>query len=185
MARENADFTGSEVTYPSAVDGAPSRSLVAVPAYTNATPNLGAFGNSGPEILTGGFNQTWLTHCLRRRWLMAILMGMLIGAVVGGILLWAFPETSNVTAYLKVRSQVGNQVFETERLSPPEITRQAQNHLALLKSPLVLDAALQQQDISNLDVVRAHKGEEMLWLLDSLRVSFPGDGEILDFGTLG
>ena len=34
----------------------------------------------GPEILTGGFNQTWLVNCLRRRWLLATLMGLLIGA---------------------------------------------------------------------------------------------------------
>lgn len=182
MAREGADFSESEVIYPPAVDGAPSRALVASPAYASPAPSLGAFSSHGPEIITGGFNQTWLANCLRRRWLMAILMGMLVGAGVGALMLWAFPETSEVTAFLKVKSKSGNEVFETtnDRLMPAEIERQAMNHLALLKSPLVLDAALQQPDIANLDAVRAHKGEEMLWLLAELRVSFPGDGEILE-----
>lgn len=182
MAREGADFSESEVIYPPAVDGAPSRALVASPAYASPAPTLGAFSSHGPEIITGGFNQTWLANCLRRRWLMAILMGMLVGAGVGALMLWAFPETSEVTAFLKVKSKSGNEVFETtnDRLMPAEIERQAMNHLALLKSPLVLDAALQQPDIANLDAVRAHKGEEMLWLLAELRVSFPGDGEILE-----
>ncbi len=182
MAREGADFSESEVIYPPAVDGAPSRALVASPAYASPALSLGAFSSHGPEIITGGFNQTWLANCLRRRWLMAILMGMLVGAGVGALMLWAFPETSEVTAFLKVKSKSGNEVFETtnDRLMPAEIERQAMNHLALLKSPLVLDAALQQPDIANLDAVRAHKGEEMLWLLAELRVSFPGDGEILE-----
>lgn len=182
MAREGSDFSESEVIYPPAVDGAPSRALVASPSYASPAPSFGSFAAQGPEILSGGFNQTWLANCLRRRWLMAILMGMLVGSGVAGALLWAFPQTSQVTAYLKVKSKSGNEVFETssERLSAQDIERQAMNHLALLKSPLVLDAALQQQDIANLDAVRAHAGEEMLWLLDELRVTFPGDGEILE-----
>jgi capsular exopolysaccharide synthesis family protein len=181
MAREGADFSESEVIYPPAVDGAPSRALVSTSLYPSAAPAPGMYPSRGPEILSGGFNQTWLAHCLRRRWLMAILMGMLVGAGVAGLLLLAFPKTSQVTAYLKVKSKIEN-VFETttDRLMPQEIERQAMNHLALLKSPLVLDAALQDQDIANLDAVRAHKGQEMLWLLDELRVTFPGDGEILE-----
>lgn len=113
---------------------------------------------------------------------MAILMGLLIGGCAAGLLLVAFPKTSQVTAYLKVKTSSGSEVFEkqTARLLPVEIERQAMNHLALLKSPLVLDAALQQQDISNLDAVQAHKGEEQLWLIDDLKISFPGDGEILE-----
>jgi len=86
MAREGADFSESEVIYPPAVDGAPSRALVATTAFPSAAPAPGVYPSRGPEILSGGFNQTWLINCLRRRWLMAILMGMLVGAGVGGLL---------------------------------------------------------------------------------------------------
>ena len=181
MAREDEDFSGTEATHPVVVESAPSRALVAQPVYGGSqSPVIAAA--SGPEIISGGFNQTWMANCLRRRWLMAVLLGLLAGGTVAGVLLWAFPEKSRITSYLKVKSKSGSEVFDTQsdRLSPQEIERQAMNHLALLKSPLVLDAAIQQQDIANLDAVRAHKGEEMLWLLDELRVSFPGDGEVLE-----
>ncbi len=136
----------------------------------------------GPEIIRSGIDQTSLMHCLRRRWLMALGLGLLSGTGAALLLLWLFPVTSRVTAYLKVKSQSSGKVFDTqvERLSPMEIERQAMNHLALLKSPLVLDAALQDQRIAGLDAVRAHAGQELLWLQDELNVSFPGDGEILE-----
>jgi len=65
-------------------------------------------------------------------------------------------------------------------MSAPEIERQAMNHLTLLKSPLVLSAALARQDIADLDAVRHQNGDELLWLMNELKVSFPGDGEILE-----
>ncbi|BBO30720.1 tyrosine-protein kinase domain-containing protein [Lacipirellula parvula] len=182
MARDGADISESEVIYPPAPEASPSRALVASPAPSNVPATFGGFAPRGPEILTGGFNQTWMTHCLRRRWLMAILMGLLVGAGAAGALWWAFPETSTITAYLKVRSKLGSDVFDnqSERLTPQDVQRQAMNHLTLLKSPLVLDAVLQQGDIANLDAVRAHQGQEINWLTDELRVTFPGDGEILE-----
>jgi succinoglycan biosynthesis transport protein ExoP len=182
MARDGFHSSGSEVIYPPVADGSPSRALVAAPAFTGAAPAFGGFAPRGPEILYGGFNQTWLGHCLRRRWLMAILMGLLIGVAAMGLLWWLFPSMSQVTAYLKVKSRPG-EVFEattSARLSAPEIQRAAMNHLTLLKSPLVLGAALTKQDIADLDAVRNQDGEELLWLTDELRVSFPGDGEILE-----
>lgn len=182
MAREGSDFSGPEVAFTPAAGGAPSRAMVAAPAYPAAPPMFGGFAPPrGPEILHGGFNQTWLANCLRRRWLMATLLGLLIGAIVAGLLMLAFPETNQVTAYLKVKSSAGGDLWENKvNLSPLEIERQAMNHLALLRSQMVLDAALTNPNIAQLDAVRDHKGEELLWLTSDLRVSFPGDGEILE-----
>ena len=155
MAREGS-VSGPDVAYPPAVDGAPSRAIVAAPAYPAVTPTFGGFAPPrGPEILHGGFNQTWLANCLRRRWLMATLLGLLIGLLVAGLLMLAFPETNLVTAYLKVKSSTGGDVWDKKvQLSPLEIERQAMNHLALLRSQMVLDAALTDQNIAQLDAVR-------------------------------
>lgn len=182
MARDGADISESEVIFPPAAEASPSRALVASPTTPNVPATFGGYAPRGPEILTGGFNQTWMTHCLRRRWLMAILMGLLVGAGAATALWWSFPAKSTVTAYLKVRSKVGSDIFkgQSEQLNAQDVQRQAMNHLTLLKSPLVLDAVLQQQDIANLDAVRAHAGQEINWLTDELRVTFPGDGEILE-----
>jgi capsular exopolysaccharide synthesis family protein len=169
-------------------DGArlPSRQLVPAPMYPAPAPMMTSYAPRGPEILYGGFNQTWMANCLRRRWLMAVLMGVLVGGVVTGLLLWLFPSMSQVTAYLKVKSRPDEIFTESKSqryVSPQEIQRQAMNHITLLKSPLVLTAALSKQDISELDAVRNNRhreGEDLLWLMDELKVSFPGDGEILE-----
>jgi polysaccharide biosynthesis transport protein len=108
-------------------------------------------------------------------------MGLLIAGCVAGLLLYLFPITHQTTAYLRVKAKNENSVFPSEeRLMPQDIERQAMNHLALLKSQMVLEAALAKREINVLDAVQAHKGEEVLWLMSELRVSFPGDGEILE-----
>ncbi|RIK74138.1 MAG: hypothetical protein DCC67_16970, partial [Planctomycetota bacterium] len=133
-------------------------------------------------ILYGGFNQTWLANCLRRRWLMATLLGLLVGAGAAALLLFVFPNMSNVTSYLQVKSTEENFIIDEprQRPSPVEIERQAMNHLALLKSPMVLEAALSDQTIAGLDAVRNQGNEALLWLTNDLKVSYPGDGEILE-----
>ena len=73
MAREGSDFSTPDMMYPPVADGAPSRAMVAMPSYPPPAPAFPGFAPRGPEILYGGFNQTWLSNCLRRRWLMALL----------------------------------------------------------------------------------------------------------------
>ncbi len=94
MAREGSNFSSPEVAYPPVVDGAPSRAMVAAPTYPIAQPSFGGFASHGPEILYGGFNQTWLANCLRRRWLMATLLGLLFGAAITGLLLFLFQRAT-------------------------------------------------------------------------------------------
>lgn len=187
MAVNNSDFSSSEVLNHSSVQNSPSRAMVPAELYQTPLPAYYDGGARGPEILHGGINQSWLMNCLRRRWLMAIGLGLLFGAGATGILLWAFPQTSRVTAYLKVKTQSGSKIFDTQadRLTPAEMERQAMNHLALLVSPLVLDAAIVNPKIAGLDAIRAHSGEELLWLQDDLKVSFPGDSEILEVKYVG
>jgi capsular exopolysaccharide synthesis family protein len=182
MANRGANSSGPDMMDPPVSgNNALPRALVAAPG-TAPAPYGGGSGAHGPEIVHGGFNQTWLAHCLRRRWLMVILMGLLVGALTAGALLWAFPPTSQVTAYLKVKSGSGDSLFPDarERITYQEMEKQAMNHLALLRAPMVLELALQNQDVAQLDAVRANKGQELLWLMSELRVSFPGNGEILE-----
>jgi capsular exopolysaccharide synthesis family protein len=143
---------------------------------------LGGFIPRGPEILVGSFNQTWLVNCLRRRWLMATLMGLLVGLAAAGLLMWLFPPSSRITSYLEVKPDSAVAVFESKRVvSPLEVEREAAMHPALIKSPLVLHAALLgREDIANLDAVQYHKGEEVLWLINELKVTFATDSPILE-----
>ncbi len=182
MVKLGSEHSGSEVMYPAVVDGqSDSRAMVAASPMGPSSP-FGGFAPRGPEILSGGFNQTWLVNCLRRRWLLATLMGLLIGTAVAGLLMWLFPESSRITSYLEIKSTSPNELFDSGRptVNPQLIEREAQNHIALLKSPLVLEAALQRQEIAQLDAVTYYGNDAELWLLDELKVSFPGEGEILE-----
>jgi capsular exopolysaccharide synthesis family protein len=168
---------------PPGADGVAGRALTAAPPMGTALMVPSVAAPRGPEILTGGFNQTWLFNCLRRRWLLASLMGLLIGSTVAALLMWMFPESSRITSYLEVKTEdtASNPFADGKRMqSPQEVARQAQTHLALIRSPMVLEKALQKEDIATLDAVQYHKGEEVLWLLNELKVAFASDSPILE-----
>jgi capsular exopolysaccharide synthesis family protein len=143
---------------------------------------MGGFPQRGPEILHSGFDQNWLYHCLRRRWLLALLMGLLVGAATAGLLLWLFPESSSIVAYLRVKSKPPQTVFfdQQQRLTPKDFEIFQQTQLTLLKSQFVLQSALSRPAISQLDAVVKEEPDPVLWLYEELRVSFPGEGEILE-----
>ncbi|MCH8840682.1 MAG: polysaccharide biosynthesis tyrosine autokinase, partial [Planctomycetes bacterium] len=63
---------------------------------------------------------------------------------------------------------------------PKEYEIFQQTQLALFKSHFVLNAALNRSDISQLDAVVKEEPDALAWLSDELKVSFPGEGEILE-----
>src|SRR5262249_18918058 len=136
MATTDPEFSQPEVIYPPVAEtGGPSRAMVAAPP----TPafGMGPFAARGPDLINCGFHQTWRLNCLRRRWMLASLMGLLIGGAAAGLLMWLVPESSRITSYLEVKADDANAVFDTKgqrQISSAEATRQAQNHLALIKS---------------------------------------------------
>src|SRR4029079_160426 len=71
------------------------------------------------------------------------------------------------------------------QVSQIEVERQAAMHPALIKSPLVLQAALIRDNIKDLDAVQQNKGEEVLWLWDELKVNFAADSPILEVAYEG
>lgn len=185
MASHDSGFSRSEVMYPAVVsNGEASGSMVPAPQYgPPAAPVFGGFAPRGPEILHGGFNQTWLVNCLRRQWLPALLLGVLAAVLVAGLLLWLFPVSSSITAYLQVEAlddQAVSLSDKTERINPKEYEIFQQTQLTLMKSTFVLNAALTRNDISQLDAVRKEAPDELAWLSEELRVSFPGEGQILE-----
>ncbi|QEG33755.1 polysaccharide biosynthesis tyrosine autokinase [Bythopirellula goksoeyrii] len=182
--KQDSGFNGSEVMYPPmAVNHGPNQSMVPANA-PYATPGNGGFPGGpprGPEILTGPLNQTWIMNCLRRRWLSALLLGTL-GAILAGLLLmWLFPLSSQVVAYLQVEDQESEDMLgeKTRTMNPKEFEIFQQTQLTLLKSQFVLMAALNRGDIRELNAVVKNRPDELTWLQDELRVSFPGESKIL------
>ncbi|HMO83494.1 MAG TPA: hypothetical protein PKC18_01100, partial [Lacipirellulaceae bacterium] len=138
MARPGSDFPDPQLVARPGADGAATRALAPLGA-----PGAGAatreFAPRGPEILTGGFNQTWLVNCLRRRWMLATLLGLLMAGLTMGMLMWLFPESSRITSYLEVKTEDDSSPWSPQSrvVSHQLIEREAQRHLALIRSPLV------------------------------------------------
>ena len=112
----NDGFSSSEVMYPVATTGDPRQPMMPATAYPAPMPAAAAMPSRGPELIHGAFNQTWLMNCLRRRWLMALLMGVLFALATAGLLLWLFPLSSSITSIVEVKQQAED-IMEKKRLS--------------------------------------------------------------------
>lgn len=103
-------------------------------------------------------------------------------AVIAAAVVFAWRTAVNhdiVSTYLKVPRSAGSIIDDDVGLEPWEDYRRRRDDLkTLIVSPLVIDAALQQQDIANLDLTRRHSSA-MEWLVNSIAVEFPNDGEVM------
>lgn len=138
-----------------------------------------------PEILRSRMDQAGLFHSLRRRWLLATCMGLLV-AMVAAFGLWVlFPETNRATCLLRVYSTkpvVLEGVREGTETSDYDVFRNTQ--MNLVKSHFVLEAALRPQEISEIPAVMQEE-DPIQWLRDELDVRFPGNGEIMEISLAG
>jgi|GEM_PF-1046254 len=170
-------FNSSEVMYPP-VPVAGEMPQQMMPAAPYAAPGMPAFGSAlprGPELLHGGFNQTWLLNCLRRRWLLALLMGALLGAAIAGLLMWLFPLSSSVTAMVHVQQEVEGLLEQQKHFSPQRLEIFQETQAALIKSQFILKSALIPREIAQLEAVQNQEPDPVTWLQDELQVGFQGE----------
>lgn len=183
MVKQDSSIGGSKVMYPAVpTDHDAFQPLVPTTPYVVGAP--GPFTGApprGPDILHSALDQTWLVNCLRRRWLAALLLGLLAALLAGLLLLWLFPLSSEVVSYLQVENQETDNIFEeTKRVTnPKEFEVFQQTQLTLFKSQFVLTSALARSDISQLNAVVKERPNELQWLMDELQVSFPGESKIM------
>jgi len=109
-------------------------------------------------------------------------VGLLLAIAASGSLLLLFPETCAVVAYLRVKSPPPpmDSLDQQQRLTPKDFEIFQQTQLTLLKSDLVLKEVLARPEISQLDTVIKKEPNASQWLYKNLRVSFPGEGEIME-----
>src|SRR3954464_13585744 len=74
-------------------NGAPSQPLAVTAAPSQSPPN----------VLRGVMDANTFLHALRRRWVLALGMGLVIGASAALALWTFFPESSSATALFQVR----------------------------------------------------------------------------------
>jgi capsular exopolysaccharide synthesis family protein len=135
-----------------------------------------AFDTDAPR--TDAPNALALLKALRRRWLLATSLGLL-GCVTAGLLAWfllpAPPHTARSQLY--VASEQPRFLFTTnEPRSDAGAFRQTQ--VALLRSRLVLNAALRQSKVAELPLIREQE-DPVAWLEKELKANNGASPEIL------
>jgi succinoglycan biosynthesis transport protein ExoP len=137
------------------------------------------------DVLRGGMNANNFFHSLRRRWMLALGIGVVVGASIGIALLFIFPESSLATALFEVSNEKDTTLshdYNPQSTQDFEILKKTQ--LALLKQRFLLTSALVNPGISSLSILAGVKDKEE-WLQDHLDVEFPQNGEILSISLSG
>ena len=153
-------------------------------APTAGLPVPGMQSLASHNVLRGGMDANTFLHALRRRWLFATCMGVVVGLITGGILWWAFPESSSATALFQVSNEQQSLVFDLNRNSPNSFEILKKTQLALLHSHFVLQSAVRNPAISSLSAL-AGEPDPVDWLRERLEVDYPNQGEILSITLSG
>src|SRR5690606_18742886 len=107
-----------------------------------------------PPILSEGPSVGGMLRALGRRWPLALGLGGLLAAVVGAALWFAVPAKYVAELGIEVR-RPPREVFQNwEQLGEPIVYQRTQAQM--IKSPLVLGAALKDAKVAELPGVRAH-----------------------------
>ena len=154
------------------------------PTTSLAIPTTAAVTGSPQNVLRGGMDANTFLHALRRRWVLAVGMGSVIGAATAITLWFVFPESSSATALFEVRQQEDSIVHDATRRSTQDFEILKKTQLALLKSKFLLTSAIRNPGIASLSILASERDKEE-WLQDNLAVDFPQNGEILSISLTG
>jgi len=117
-----------------------------------------------------GMNLTQLVHAFRRRWLLAIIAGLIVGLPIAAAVWLITPENYEVVSWIHVGDDGPRNQSEYDQFRKTQAAR--------IKSPMVLTAALRVSGISELPMLRSEK-EPIQFLTDEIVVVSPLESEVL------
>lgn len=137
--------------------------------------------NSGNE----GVNVMGFVHSLRRRWLPGVLVGSILATIVAALMWLLIPTSYEAVGLIKVRRSVRQVMSEYySRESPDEYSVFKQTQPAMIKSHLVLNAALSALQPKALPMLQ-DEDAPVAWLDKELEVAYMQNSEILRIAMRG
>ena len=141
-------------------------------------------GRSYQPAKAMGFDARQGLHALRRRWLLVSVLGVIVAAIAGAGV-WSFlpPGKQSSMRSLHVASSVPNLAFEDrERTTDFDTFKRTQ--VALIRSRIVLNAALRSPKVANLHILE-NVPNHLEWLEKEVRVNFGSSPEIMQISMQG
>jgi polysaccharide biosynthesis transport protein len=138
-----------------------------------------------PPGVTSGLHLVALLKAIRRRWAIALGVGILLAAAAASAV-WLLLPPPKPNAYAKLYMPMSMKMGTVFEHPDPPLERQTQ--VALIKSRLVLAAALRPPEINRLDTVQRlvdRQEDPVEWLEKSLEVNFPDGPEIIRIALSG
>ncbi|MBY0522438.1 MAG: polysaccharide biosynthesis tyrosine autokinase [Gemmataceae bacterium] len=141
-------------------------------------------GSVLPPALTNGPNALDLWYALRRRWLLSVGLGLPC-AVFFALITWYFlvPARYTATALLHISSTPPRVLGSTGEGSA-DLPNYQRTQTALLKSRFVLNAALREPKVADLQMVRT-RPDAAEWLAKELKVDSTLGPEVLRISLSG
>jgi capsular exopolysaccharide synthesis family protein len=130
-----------------------------------------------------GMSITKMLHSFRRRWMLALFIGLLLG-IPAALATWLiFPKQYEVQAMLRFRNL--ERLQDDAGYLPGEREKQwRERQLYLIRSQMLLTRTLGERKVANLSLIRA-ESEPISFLLDSITVFSPKDSDLVFIRMVG
>jgi len=135
------------------------------------------------DPLAGGIDYKRVWHAFRRRWLPATVLAIVLGTLAGVLTFIFLPRGFEAVAWLRVRDKSGMYGSGIGR-DNAEYEAYRKTQVQLIKSPLVLMAALRRPGINGLEML-AGEEDKVGWLMRYVQVSAPMESEVLQVRLRG
>jgi len=137
-----------------------------------------------PEILKSKPNPVELMHAARRRWPLAIGLGLAVGGTAAALLWYFLPVRYEAFALLKVAERPPA-VLDKAATAAEEFAVFKRTQVQLILSNVVLQATLRDSTINRLETLKEHVDDQVAWLKDQLVIDYPDDAEIMRVAMKG
>ena len=137
------------------------------------------------DVVRGGMDPASLFHSFRRRWLLAVCMGALVGAASGVALFFLFPESSAAVQLFQVSSKT-QEIIGSGLGQETEFGTFKKTQAVLIKSQFVLNRAISAEGVVQTSFFKdVEQGDEWRHLSEELEVNFPQDSEVMRVSLSG
>ncbi len=181
----DSDAHSSTATAPALTDAragmlAPIRETALAPIHSGQS-SYSSPGSADP--LAGGIDFQRVWHAFRRRWIPSLVVALALAGAAGAATFLMMPRGFESVSWLRVRDKAGSFLGGDLR-DNAEYEAYRKTQVQLIKSPLVLMAALRRPGMETLGMLK-HEDDKVGWLARNVLVSAPMESEVIQVRLRG